>query len=165
MTEALRRSARIRVVLPDPEDEQTVLELAHRFNYESEDLVRYIREAVAFFDELRALSSDTDVQVWFLPAAHQFSFYIFGPTAVVALYSHRRQRVPVPTLVCEEGGWLYDYVAKEFDAMIGADGLARPGGKEEPQSDGVGSIEQHEEGEEEPQTDGAGSLERHHDST
>lgn len=111
-------------MFPDPEDGRTVSELAQRFDYKPEQLVRFIQESLADFRDLQS-TSGAEVQLWFLSAAPQFSFYIFDQLAIVALYTHRRQRIPVPTLVCDRGGWLYDYVRKEFDAMVETDGFAR----------------------------------------
>lgn len=121
---ARKKNTRIRVVLPDPEDEQTVLELSRRFDYTPEHLVNLIEEAKEDFDRLRSPSGGK-VEVWFLPVAQTFSFYIFDQIAMIALYTHRRERLPVPTLVCDKGGWLHEYVRKEFDAMVDGTGLAR----------------------------------------
>lgn len=124
---ASKENARIRVVLPDPEDEQTVAELARRFNLTPESLKGAIRETEAFFRNLRK-STDArgaQIDIWFLPAAPSFSFYRFDRVAILALYSHRHERAPVPTFICEMGGTLYDYIRKEFDAMIRENGLAK----------------------------------------
>ena len=121
---ARKKNARIRVVLPDPEDEQTVLELSRRYDYAPDRLVSLIEEAKVEFDRLRS-PSGASVEVWFLPVAQTFSFYIFDQIAIIALYTHRRERLPVPTLVCDKGGWLHEYLRKEFDAMADGTGLAR----------------------------------------
>ncbi len=130
---AAQKDARIRVVLPDPEDEQTVSELSRRFDYTSERLRELIREAETYFRNLRSVSGNNGAQIdiWFLPAAPQFAFYRFDRIAVFTLYSHSRERMPVPAFVVEMGGTLYDYIRKEFGAMIRPDGLARPATSEE----------------------------------
>ena len=46
---ASKRGARIRVVLPDPESEETVTELSRRFGYKTENLIELIKEARTFF--------------------------------------------------------------------------------------------------------------------
>jgi hypothetical protein len=122
-----REGARARVVLPDPEDKQTMEELARRFSYTPDQLVELIREAERDFKGLRgqAGTRGAELSIWFLPAAPHFTFYRFDRIAVLALYTHRRERAPVPTFVCEMGGTLYDYIRKEFDAMIAEKGLAR----------------------------------------
>ena len=115
-----KKDARIRVVLPDPNDSQTVAELAKRFGYTEENLVNCIKEAEEYFKELhsRAMKTKAEVHIWFLSAAPAFTFYRFDHTGVLALYTHRKERTGVPTFVCEQGGTLYDYIRKEFDAMI-----------------------------------------------
>lgn len=117
---ALRRDTRIRVVLPDPEDEQTVDELAKRFSYEPGKLKARVKDAAQYFQNLREENEgdENGVHIWFLHAAPTFSFYRFDSTGILALYTHRKGRTAVPTFVCEQGGTLYDYVRHEFDAMI-----------------------------------------------
>ena len=124
---ASRQGARIRVVLPDPEDQQTILELARRFYYQPEELKTLIQDAENQFRSLQSTAGakGAQIDIWFLPATPQFTFYRFDRTAILALYSHRKERAPIPTFVCEMGGTLYDYVRKEFEAMICSDGLAR----------------------------------------
>lgn len=124
---AAKKEARIRVVLPDPQDKQTVSELARRFNQTPEQLRRSIREAEKYFRDLGCISagSGAQINIWCLPAAPLFAFYRFDRIAVLTLYSHSRQRTPVPTFVVEMGGTLYDYIRKEFDAMISPGGLAK----------------------------------------
>jgi hypothetical protein len=125
---AKREGARVRVVLPDPEDEHTVFELARRFGYSSEELRKLIEEATEDFRCLRSWGIEgkgARIEIWYLPATPQFSFYRFDRIAILALYPHRRERAPVPTIVCEMGGTLYDFICKEFEAMIRPDGLAR----------------------------------------
>lgn len=119
--------ARVRVVLPDPDDDLTIKELARRFNYTPDQLRGLVRDAENYFKRLRPMPGTTGAQVdiWFLPGTQQFSFYRFDHIAIVALYSHRRERIPVPAIACEDGGTLYDYIRKEFDAMTRDGGMAR----------------------------------------
>jgi hypothetical protein len=122
---AAREGARIRVILPDPEDEQVLGELARRFDYSVQDVKDLIREAQAYFEKLCSPKENrgAKIEIKFLPAAPVFSFYCFDNIAVLALLSHRRDLVEVPAFVCEKGGTLYGYIRQEFDFMIG---VARP---------------------------------------
>jgi hypothetical protein len=117
---ASRKDTEIRVLLPDPEDEKTTHELARRFNYSDDKVRDLIREAEEYFENLRPSksSSGAKIEIWFLPATPVFSFYRFDDIAVLALLSHRRQLVEVPSFVCEKGGTLYNFIRQEFDFMI-----------------------------------------------
>jgi len=117
---AERQDIRIRVVLPDPEDADTVRELARRFDYTKEKLIGLIVEAREYFEKLLPPNSDNSekIGIWFLPAAPTFTFYRFDQIGVLAIYTHRKKRVGVPTFVCERGGTLYEYIWNEFRAMI-----------------------------------------------
>lgn len=125
---AASKGARIRVVLPDPGDDLTVRDLARRFDCSTTELVSRIEEAAAFFRNLRPSSGSDGAQVivWFLPAAPLYAFYRFDRVVVLTLHGHRRERAPFPTFVCEQDGTLYEYVRQEFEAMIKANGLAKP---------------------------------------
>jgi hypothetical protein len=117
-----KEGTRLQVVLPDPDDQQTLHELARRYSYTEDRLKDLVVEAKDFFE---TLSSDQKVAIWYLPKAPVFSFYRFDRIGVVAFYTHRNERVAVPTIVCEDGGSLYDYIRKEFREMIRESGLAR----------------------------------------
>jgi hypothetical protein len=113
-------------VLPDPEDKPTVVELARRFGCSEEELKRRICTAFEHFSRLQSSPERmADIGIWFLPATPQFAFYRFDRTGIISLYTHRRDRTPVPTLVVESGGTLYAFIRKEFDAMVADGGLAR----------------------------------------
>lgn len=128
---AAREGTKIRVLLPDPEDEQTVHELARRFNYTDEEVKNRIREAETYFESLYPSDNNqvVKIEILFLPAAPVFSFYRFDTIAVLTLLSHRRDLVEVPAFVCEKGGTLYDYIRKEFNFMIGIARPAKAGGE------------------------------------
>jgi hypothetical protein len=120
---------KVRVVLPDAGDDHTVTELARRFGNTSREgkgeVKNRINKAYEYFENLE-VDYPGKVSVWFLRAAPQLSFYIFEHTAVLALSSHRQGQISVPTLVGEKGGYLYNYLQSEFDAMVRVGGLARP---------------------------------------
>lgn len=123
---AARGDARIRVVLPDPGDEQTMIELSRRFGKTRDQLIDLIKEADGYFRKLAPSDKKgADINIWYLPAAPTFSFYRVDQMALLALYTHRKDRAPVPTFVCEMGGTLYDYIRQEFEAMISEEGLAK----------------------------------------
>jgi hypothetical protein len=121
------KEVRMRIIFPDPENEENVSELSRRFNYTPKKVKDLIEEGVKDFQEIRKISLDNGarVSIWYLSATPQFSFYRFDNTIIFALYSHSRERVPVPTFKVEEGGHLYNFIRKEFDSMITIKDYAR----------------------------------------
>jgi hypothetical protein len=114
---ASRPDARLRLYLPDPNDEETVRILAGRFNQTAEELVAAITEARREIEALHR-PDGAEVTVYFRRGDVLFSCYRFDGTAVLTLYSHSRERVSaVPTLVVRDGGSLYDYVRAELRAI------------------------------------------------
>jgi uncharacterized membrane protein YhaH (DUF805 family) len=117
------KNMRIRVVLPDPENADTINELCRRFTYKPDQLKTLINEAAEYFKKLAPVekTKGANVEIWFLPAPPTFTFYRFDNTTVLALYTHRKERVGVPTFVCRKGGSLYEYLRNEFTDMVGGD--------------------------------------------
>ncbi len=125
---AIRAGARIRVVLPDPDNEALMSELARRFNTSVDDMKKKILDAADDFKNIFGEPPRTraDFSLWYLPVSPVFSFYRFDHIAILALYKHRKERGEIPTFVAEQGGKLYDFVRQEFDAFTKApQGLAR----------------------------------------
>lgn len=117
---AKRTDAQIRVILPDIDDHLTISDLARRFNCTAESIKTLIAEAKDDFTRLKTIGGNTGakIDIWALPAPPLFTFYRFDDSFVLTLYSHRRERSPVPTFVVKRGGKLYDILFNELDAMI-----------------------------------------------
>ncbi len=120
---ARRQGIKIRIVLPDPEDNTTVTELARRYGYSTEEVESRIQEAEGYFNELGGEQTNESVKitVWLLRAVPVFSFYRFDNIGILALNKHRKGRGNVPTFVCEKGGSLYEFICEEFEAMVASE--------------------------------------------
>lgn len=110
------RYARLRVILPDPDDNATVSELARRFSTDDATLRQRILEASADFKSLAPDGRKVEVYLFSGLAPH-FSFYRFGNTSVYAPYNHRADRAPVPTFIVRDGGFMFKFLRDEFSAM------------------------------------------------
>jgi ribosomal protein S24E len=111
-----RKDARVRVVLPNPNDDRVVQELALRYEKSKEVLKGQIEEAITAFQRI---GSNGSVEIYLSKTVPLYTFYLFTNKAVVALYNHRKGRIPVPTLVCDEDGFLFKYVEEEFEDLVG----------------------------------------------
>ena len=111
-----RDDAKIRVVLPDPDHESTVEQLATLFRSTKDRVRDDIRQAAIFFEELDNYQN-RKVSIWLLPAIPQYSFYILEHFAVIAFSSHQHAPVNVPAWVIEKPSDLYNFVEAEFIAM------------------------------------------------
>jgi hypothetical protein len=125
---ARRSDARIRVFLPDPEDDQTIAALADRFSTQPTELINKINEAIRDFRSLAVPGGGT-IKVWLRAGDPVFSCYRFDGKAVLTLYSHgRERRTQVPTFVVS-GGELFDFVYNELTAIAAQ---SRPAPEETP---------------------------------
>lgn len=125
---ARQADARIRVFLPDPEDDRTVAVLADRFGTQPAGLVNKINEAIRDFRSL-AVPGGAAIEVWLRAGDAVFSCYRFDSNAVLTLYSHGRgRRTQVPTFVVS-GGELFDFVYNELTAIAAQ---SRPAPEERP---------------------------------
>ncbi len=107
---------RIRVYLPDPSDTVAIQRLADRFAKTPTELLGLIDEARRAYQSL-PVAHGGSTEVFFRPGDPVFSCYRFDGTAVLTLYTHQRRRTGVPTIVCRDGGSLYQFVRDEFDAL------------------------------------------------
>jgi len=120
---AKRSEIRIRVVLPDPYSDELMEELGRRFRKPSEEVQGLILEASRDFQNI---FKDSDFSLWFLPESPVFSYYRFDHLVILALFRHGTRGGAVPTFTVEQGGAIYDFARREFDAFIQEPGgLAR----------------------------------------
>jgi hypothetical protein len=110
-------NASLRVVLPDPDNEDVLASLADRFEMEADDVRRSIDEGKGFFEHRKKKAKGT-VEIYFSSIVPLFSFYRFNNKAVLALYNHRRGRLPVPSFVCDSEGFLFKYITDELEGIL-----------------------------------------------
>jgi hypothetical protein len=114
-----RNDSKIRIILPDPDDENLMAQLAARFSKDADGLRDNILETV---NEFRALAVEpAKLEIHFAPKSPLFTFYVFNNFAVLAFYNHRDGKLSVPTFVCNHEGTLYQYLSNEFAGLrVGA---------------------------------------------
>jgi hypothetical protein len=120
---ASRPRARIRVLLPDPQHAPATSELAERFSLSVPELKERIEATRNYFlNEVGSIArtNGASVEVWLFRGSPGFSFHRFDETAVLGLYTQTRVRSEVPNLRVEKGGLLYEFLAREFDALLGS---------------------------------------------
>lgn len=128
-----REHNRIRVVLPDPEDEVSICSMADRFETTPVELKGWIYEAKDFFQDLPPKDTNLreNVTVYFRRGTTLFSYYILDSVAIITLYSHASKSAgstmgPAPTLVVSRGSWMFDWLQDEFNRMVqGTDGRTK----------------------------------------
>jgi hypothetical protein len=116
MQVAAQPTSRIRVFLPNPNDAVLVGRLAQRFAMTAADVESRIRTARSEFAGLQQAGGG-EVRVYYHSGDPLYSCYRFDKTAILTLYSHTRTRTNVPTIVCRDGGTLYDFVREELRAI------------------------------------------------
>src|SRR6266851_5727463 len=121
-----RSGARIRVFLPDPENDRTVGMLAARFSITEEECRRRINEGADGFLSMRQ-PRGARIEVYYGAGDRLFTFYVFDDTAVITLYRHKPERSGViPTFVVEAGGTWYDFLQDEIASVLGRSREAQP---------------------------------------
>lgn len=109
---------KLRVYLPHPADEATVSTLSQRFASTSDQIALQITDAASAFARLRQEGGEADIRIYYRRGDPTFACYRFDDQIVVTLYSHRRSRGDVPTMLIGPGT-LYDFFAGELDAIRG----------------------------------------------
>jgi len=117
---AKRKSARIRLILPDPNNSTTVADMARRFNRPTNRLKLEIKEAQEQFEEL-ARTAGTDgakIEIYFYGLSLHYSLYRFDNTYIFALYSQQPVKTNVPHFICSAGGTLAKFFNLEIENLV-----------------------------------------------
>jgi len=111
-------NATIRVVLPDPDDNELVKGLSGRFEMEPEAVKQEIEETKKFF-ERRIKKARGRVELYFTRIMPLFTFYLFNNKVVFALYNHRSGQQVVPSFICSKEGFMFQFFSDEFEGIRG----------------------------------------------
>jgi len=125
LEEFIRRGGILRVVLPDPDNPDVTVPLAKRFSYTQEDLISRINDALDFFKTLKSSNPEVHLNIWLISKQPLFTFYRFDGTIILTMYQHRNEQVPIPTFIAVRSGKLFEFVNREFEAMVKENGLAK----------------------------------------
>jgi hypothetical protein len=119
-----RKGCRLRVVLPDPENNVILQELSNRFAKSPEEFRNLIHEATKDYLKMREIGGKygTTVEIWHASVTPMFTIYRFDKTVILALGSYKSAKGDVPHLICQPEGTLYKYATGEFETLIGEDG-------------------------------------------
>ncbi|QDR43415.1 hypothetical protein ABFO19_00715 [Xanthomonas citri pv. glycines] len=126
---AQKKSCRIRLIVPDPDNMEIMKDLAKRFNAsDAETMKGRINQAITEYKALfgSISNSSLDFSIWIHDETPVSSFYRFDRCAVITLYKHAKGRGNAPTIIADRGGALYTYIENEIDSMInGVDPFGR----------------------------------------
>ena len=119
-----RKGCRLRVVLPNPENDVILQELSNRFTKSPEEFRNLINEATKDYLKLREVAEKygAKVELWHASVTPMFTIYRFDKTVILALGSYKDTKGDVPHFICQPEGALYKYAIGEFETLIGEDG-------------------------------------------
>ncbi len=120
--------ATLGVILPDPDNDGVVSDLAARFKVDAAAMRVKIKDALDFFRAKRAAFPDK-VSMFVTTKTLTHTFYRFNNEAVLSMYRYRENRGGVPTFVADRGGELYEFVRAEWYGLTEegvASGAVRP---------------------------------------
>lgn len=113
-----REGARLRVILPDREDEAQVKQLAARFGASDAEIGQKIKDAEDAFARLSGESGQhATVELRVTRAFPVFTYYRFDGRCIGVLYSQAGERVEVPAFECQRGGTLHKFFSDQFKAL------------------------------------------------
>jgi hypothetical protein len=120
---ASRGGTRLRVILPDRDNEALIATLAAKFRYTPADLRARIDNAESDFANLsRQAAPQATVELRRTTEFPVFTYYRLDRRCFAVLYSQATGRVEVPTFECEQGGTLAGFSV----ASTMRSGRARP---------------------------------------
>jgi len=111
---------RLRVILPDPSNDEVMAPIATNCDMTVEKLKERVEEAREEFARLAELASSNGsvVEIWFLQTVPTFSFYCSNRLLILALNTNRKEKANVPTFVCRKPGTVYKYIQEELAGML-----------------------------------------------
>ncbi len=120
---AKRENAVIRVLLPDPEDDQSVAELSCRLGKKDRADVEAFRErifeaAADFITLSRELTTRATIETRFYPFAPQYTFYRFDSQGILCMGSHRTSGKRGVITFEVSAGPILEYAKEEFDQLF-----------------------------------------------
>lgn len=118
-----RKGCKLRVVLPDPENNVILQELSNRFSKSPEEFRNLINEATRDYLKMRDIGEKygAKVELWHASVTPMFTIYRFDKTVILALGSYKGTKGDVPHFICQPGGALYKYAIGEFETLMGDD--------------------------------------------
>lgn len=119
---------RIRIVLPDPENEIVVKDLSIRVNKTVDGIRERILEARKDFSQLRVRNANSGayIEIWYIAVSPTYTLFKFDKAVVMSLYSYLRIKGGVPHIVAMKGGSLYNSLSYEFESLLNENsGLCR----------------------------------------
>ncbi|MEU3481344.1 hypothetical protein ACI2LO_26505 [Streptomyces sp. NPDC033754] len=117
---ASRPDGRIRVVLPDPNDNTCVRTLAARFNISQADVRTKLNESIEGYKKFDGNGSSTGrVEIYTTPVYRAFTAYRIDNQFVVTLYHHKDNRSgSFPALTCRQGGSLFAFFEEDLEGVL-----------------------------------------------
>jgi hypothetical protein len=110
--------SRLRVLIPDPDDESMVAAITDRMGGKEEDTRKYLMDALTFFEGLATGGTSGSVELHRMTQTPLFSLFRFDDQALVAFYSHSRQLTNVPTILSTRGDIVFEFAMNEFEVVF-----------------------------------------------
>lgn len=111
--------SRLRLILPDPNNQAIVREIAHRQAREPQSVKSSIERA---FDEYSHLQHDAvepgQIEIWFSSVSPILTIYRFDSGVVISTNSYNPNRGKVPHFVANRAGTMYNFAVQEFHWLL-----------------------------------------------
>lgn len=105
----------LRLYLPDPDDEATMRVLGQRYDYTLEKIRANVEETAVEMAKL-AQNNPADIRIYYRAGDPTYTCYRFDDKVLVTLYSHKRERGGVPTLLIKRGTF-NDFFVQDLKAI------------------------------------------------
>ncbi|NYF21842.1 hypothetical protein HDC36_003318 [Xanthomonas sp. JAI131] len=118
---ARNKSSRLRVLLPDPEDERLMIALGLRYNRSAEDVSKSVKEACQFFEDIfREINASKRCSVIFSSKESTYAYHRFDDVCVVTLYHGLGRIGKVATLQFGKNGAFGKLFCQDFENSVGS---------------------------------------------
>lgn len=114
---AARSGVKIRLVLPDPENQPLVRELARRFNKTESEMKGRIDRAIYEFNDLLK-DKPCEYELYLTTCAPLYGYYRFDRKMVITIFTQGVNRTSVPAILTDGDGSLPNFFINDFDHLL-----------------------------------------------
>ncbi|TYK50739.1 hypothetical protein [Actinomadura decatromicini] len=116
---ATRSGAKIRVCIPDPQNDACVDALATRFNRGQDEVRSKLEEAIEDYKRFDGSARSGRVEIYTTPVYRAFSAYRIDELFVVTLYHHKESRSgSVPVFVFRKDKEMFDFFRDDLEGVL-----------------------------------------------
>ena len=105
------RRKKMRIIVPDPENNSIMSDLDRRFNFECGETRKRVEDCIKYY-------CDLGITVYVFEGTLQSSYYLMDQVGIMSVFTHSKGKGAVPALKANKTGNMYKYINDDLNALI-----------------------------------------------